>query len=106
MNATTLPLRFVLTSEMYGEPTICCPICGQTYVHLGPVAVEQGHTLTLVSGENTVVKPTDRHKRERGSLVQLTFAGECGHVFTYSLNFYKGGVLIGLAGCESEQWPP
>ena len=99
-----IPLRFVV-GEGYGDGCICCPLCGDSYVHPGPVVIEQGRTKTVVKDENTSVVPTDRSKRKRGSSITLLFWCESGHTFAYEYEFHKGITTVAIHVGEYVDFP-
>ena len=103
-----VPLRFVIEGASHaGDGTLCCPVCGGDYVHIGPVIIEQGQTQTRIERDSTFVGGTDRGEHYRGSSVQIRFYGECGHLFWYDFAFYKGNVSASLGHREitpDEPW--
>lgn len=97
----TQPMRFVLSDVGGIWPALCCPICGNTFVHPARVSVEQGSTKTVVVRETTCVQATDRSKHDRGSEIILAFWCEGGHRFEYRMAFSKGQLLCQLLACYS-----
>lgn len=90
------PFRLVICELGDNEAGLCCPICGDTYVHPAEVAVEQGRTKTVVICEATCVQPTERGSSHRGSEITLAFWCESGHRFEYRMAFQKGQLFCEL----------
>ena len=95
------PLRLTFCEVCEGFTALCCPVCGNTYVHPAKVVVEQGSTKTVVDHEATSVQPTDRGKHHRGSEITLAFWCEGGHRFEYRMDFHKGQMFCELVACYS-----
>jgi len=102
-DAIAVPLRFVI-GQGYGDGCLCCPVCGGEYVHIGPVNVAQGQTNAVIENEQITVKPCERGKHFRGSLVQVVFWCECGHEFTYSFQFHKGITSCSLESRSNDRF--
>ncbi|MCL2349446.1 MAG: hypothetical protein FWC50_14440 [Planctomycetaceae bacterium] len=78
------------------RPILKCPVCGYEYNHLAAVEV-RGRIGPLV-GVGTRIDAAGTsvfHTPARlGFAVDLEFSGECGHDFIYTLEFYKGQILV------------
>ena len=98
---TRHPFRLVVCDLSNDLTGLCCPICGNTFVHPAKVVVEQGSTKTVVVHEATSVQPTDRGKHHRGSEITLAFWCEGGHRFEYRMAFHKGQLFCELLACYS-----
>lgn len=100
-----LPLRFVVCRSTNDEGGLCCPVCGDDYIHIGCVSAQQGQTQTVIGCERTETKAAPSGKR--GSVVAINFVGECGHAFTYTFEFHKGQTWAGLSVVDVEpgEWP-
>lgn len=94
------PLRFIL--RVADSPLLCCPVCGDDRVHLGPVEVEQGHTRTIAARDAAAVHPTDRHLRQSGSLVRVTFWCGRGHKFEYVFTFGAKRTSVAMRAARVE----
>jgi len=90
------PVRFALEpdGESLFSAMLVCPVCGCDRVHLGPVDVAQGHLGVHCDHENVDMMSMDRHKRECGSAVGITFWCEGGARVSIPVRFlsrYDGG---------------
>jgi len=97
---TRRPFRLVICELSNKEAGLCCPVCGNPYVHPAEVAVEQGRTKTVVVCESTCVQPTERGSSHRGSKISLAFWCESGHRFEYRMAFQKGQLFCELLSCS------
>ena len=73
-----------------------CPVCGYEYNHLSVIEVrgkigQLAGVATRIDAAGTSVFHS--HVRN-GFGVDLEFSGECGHNFTYTLEFNKGRILV------------
>ncbi|MCL2118080.1 MAG: hypothetical protein FWH27_06590 [Planctomycetaceae bacterium] len=73
-----------------------CPVCGFEYNHLTGVEVRGG--IGRREGIGTRIDATGTRIFgtcvDRGVAVDLEFSGECGHDFTYTLEFHKGQMQV------------
>ena len=73
-----------------------CPVCGFEYNHLTGVEVRGG--IGRMEGVGTRIDATGTRifgaVVDRGVVVDLEFSGECGHDFTYTLEFHKGQMQV------------
>ena len=63
-------------------PSIRCPICGEEYVHLGPVTKQESDSGTAWDG--------------RGSAARIEMRCEAGCNWTLRFGFHKGNTYLGL----------
>ena len=97
----SIPVRIILSTGFSGddtEATLCCPICGFDFIHIGAVEVEQGHVKVISKKDHVEVSHSNRHQTYRGSQVTIKFFCESGHEFAYQFAFHKGNTSIKLAG--------
>jgi len=74
---------------------IQCPQCkgDQDYVHIASVRVLQGSAESRVTRDGTTETAGD-WKILRGSAVDVQFTCECGHAFTWHMQFRKGCTMF------------
>ena len=88
---------------------VACPVCGFADVHPTAVTVTPaGYTggELRVDADGVRVKAS-RGGHDRGVRVAMTFAGECGHVFSRQFQFHKGRTEVStqrLADASPGQW--
>jgi hypothetical protein len=99
--------RFVLTEGMTEDSAyIACPVCGDDYVHIHRVTVDQGSARSIC--ESDFVQVRKIKQAGRGSLVRITFECESGHSWEYGLQFHKGKTTAWMkrrrTGSTKELW--
>lgn len=90
------PFRLIISTATLNEPAIACPVCGYDYVHPVNVFVAMNHTTVMATGDEATVIRTTKGSPRRGSRITITFAGECGHQFSYAFTFHKGNTRVEL----------
>lgn len=89
-----------------GKPLLCCPKCGDIFVHISEVRCEQGHVQASCKSDRVEVQPTNRATRARGSLVCMKFFCESGHAFWYQWKFHEGWTQVELITADklTSEW--
>lgn len=83
---------------------LLCPICGDDFLHLGEVAVDQ-------LGAEVRVGPTgpllESHTCDRrGAVVRVSVHCEFGHAIAIQFAFHKGTTLLGWERLpDPDPWP-
>ena len=70
------------------EDPMRCPFCGEEYVHIAHVEVDQGGFIAKVSCQG--VEKRSEQSLARGSQVSIVMYCEDGCVFSINYSFHKG----------------
>jgi hypothetical protein len=72
---------------------VCCEKCGNTYVHMRAVRVNELGRVTAITPAAIEQYNTHKESRARGSIVEIDFWCEmCGSQSIARFEFYKGNV--------------
>jgi len=77
-----------------------CEKCGDWFVGIGPVSIDQGgHTVTVNARRTDqtdygFVQHGRSENRLCGSCIVISFVCESGHTFTHTIAFHKGGTFL------------
>ena len=66
-----------------------CPVCNDSYIHLGTPIVLEGH-----DSYHTEMKAGSQQIPVRGDVISIPFWGECGVSGAFRLGFHKGQTLV------------
>lgn len=91
----TISDQFFNNAAYGNETTVVCPECGDYFVHIESVQVNQGGEVATVTCTETRVDKNGP-KWGRGSRVRITYWCESGHTFSHVFQFHKGVVLADI----------
>ena len=89
-----------ISRQILSSPHMLCPVCGFECVHPIRVDVTSPGTKNgkvTVDNHGVHLDPTTQ-TTERGCIIDMWFACESGHRFTYRFQFHKGHTLVELRG--------
>jgi hypothetical protein len=90
---TVTPAEFSLSAVVNlswsDTPSMQCPICKDTYLHLVGTGTHQDRTFHFIGSEGVFIFK-EVTPIGRGSAVVTFFQGECGHRFAEVTRFHKG----------------